>query len=63
MVLTNDQLHEFRRNIDVCILVASNSMTCKEGESCEYNREMEIATIKLQEAKMWVGKCRDKSRG
>ena len=48
-----DQLHDFRKQIDACIGRAAYL----KGLSEKSVREMSLAYTKLQEAKMWVGKC------
>lgn len=53
--MDNTQLHEFRKKIDAVIVVAQKEV--EPGAQPPYRREMEIALVKLQEAKMWVGKC------
>ena len=51
------QLHEFRKEIDALIQKANKGRQgYKPGENV-YVREMSLAHTKLQEAKMWVGKC------
>ncbi len=48
-------LHDFRKQIDGCIAIAEGNV---RGEPVsKYIREMSLARTKLQEAKMWVGKC------
>ena len=49
-----ENLHDFRKQIDMCISRAEHDM---EETQQPYDREMAIARTKLQEAKMWVGKC------
>jgi len=48
-----DFLHEFRKQIDAAIQVAEQDLTTKPT----YAREMALVRTKLQEAKMWAGKC------
>ena len=50
---TKEMLHEMRKSIDALIQWAGK---LKEEDS-GYGREIAIAYTKLQEAKMWVGKC------
>ena len=45
-------LHDFRKEIDALIQKSDGYM---KGHT--YFREMRIVMIKLQEAKMWTGKC------
>ena len=53
-------LHDFRKEIDACIKKAgelrgdNREITQDEGKM---QREITIAYTKLQEAKMWAGKC------
>jgi hypothetical protein len=49
--MTKEELHQFRKQIDACILKT------EKLDHFSYKREMGIVKIKLQEAKMWVGKC------
>lgn len=49
--ITSTELHQFRKEIDVLIKKARASKTL------DFSREMVLAHTKLQEAKMWVGKC------
>lgn len=46
-----DELHTFRKEIDALIQKA------KKVQDHRCGREMALAHTKLQEAKMWVGKC------
>jgi len=46
-------LHEFRKQIDACIKVAEGHQT----GGLPYGRELALVRTKLQEAKMWAGKC------
>lgn len=60
--MNKEELHRFRQIIDECIVIANidiHSDDWKEGYPV-YSREIEIAKMKLQEAKMWVGKCLEK---
>lgn len=58
-------LHEFRKKIDSCIKEAQNykapySVPTKisdEQELDKMQREISLVITKLQEAKMWAGKC------
>jgi hypothetical protein len=54
--MTNEQLHEFRKQIDACIVV-SESENLPGVDRMPYAREMALVRTKLQEAKMWAGKC------
>lgn len=53
-------LHDYRKQIDALIQLAENAMqninpaTPAHGF---YGREMALVRTKLQEAKMWAGKC------
>ena len=57
--MNREGLHDFREEIDVNIKKAERDL--KTGSDANgfpvYRRELEIAHQKLQEAKMWVGKC------
>ena len=53
ILMTNDQLHDFRKYIDMAI----NSAEADLNTGCSYTREMRLVRTKLQEAKMWAGKC------
>lgn len=63
--MTTEQLHKFRQDIDACIQTAEADMkapqigTGSQGTPAghRYIRELAITRTKLQEAKMWVGKC------
>ncbi len=49
------QLHQLRRDIDVCIKDAKlHAETIARGKA---GREVALAITKLQEAKMWAGKA------
>ena len=56
-----DALHSFRKEIDACIqtaekyIVKHNEETTRERSLMA--REMALVRTKLQEAKMWCGKC------
>ena len=59
---TKEFLHNFRKQIDACIQTAQNQLEIlyqhqEEISEDRYIREMSLAMTKLQEAKMWVGKC------
>ena len=49
--ITQKQLHTFRKHIDSLIELA------RDYNKISMSREMALAHTKLQEAKMWVGKC------
>lgn len=51
--MNQDQLHEFRKEIDALIQKAQ----FVRDTNPVYGREIEFAHTKLQEAKMWAGKC------
>jgi len=53
IIMTNEQLHQFRKYIDMAINSAEQDIT----PEIPYDREMRIVHTKLQEAKMWTGKC------
>ena len=55
--MNESELHEFRKRIDASIHIAENCLINSESEGLLYVRELAIARTKLQEAKMWVGKC------
>ncbi len=46
-------LHQFRMDIDACIKQSEGSLKTKP----RFAREMALVRTKLQEAKMWAGKC------
>ncbi len=48
--ITQAELHAFRKEIDALIQKAGRSIST-------IGRPMALAHTKLQEAKMWVGKC------
>ena len=48
-----DSLHEFRKEIDANIKRAEAML----ADQPKYGREMALVRTKLQEAKMWAGKC------
>jgi hypothetical protein len=48
-----DELHELRKSIDAIIQWSGHL----KGVHKEYAREMSLVYTKLQEAKMWTGKC------
>lgn len=48
------QIHEFRKSIDALI---QWSLELKNTKGKLYGREMSLVHTKLQEAKMWAGKC------
>lgn len=52
--MTNEEIHEFRKEIDALIVKAESDIT---PEKPPYIREMSLVRTKLQEAKMWAGKC------
>ena len=49
------ELHDFRKKIDACIQVAESFLGTPEKSV--FVREMSLVRTKLQEAKMWIGKC------
>ena len=46
-------LHSFRQQIDACIKISEQHNT----PGLPYGRELSLVRTKLQEAKMWCGKC------
>lgn len=54
---TESYLHRFRTEIDACIKEAEYDLNCGKIEKSKYGREMSLVRTKLQEAKMWCGKC------
>lgn len=54
--MTNEQIHEFRKEIDALIVKAEADLD-PENPKNVYAREMALVRTKLQEAKMWCGKC------
>lgn len=56
MISFNEEdLHEFRKQIDANIQTAGDLK--RISPSSEASRALAIAYTKLQEAKMWIGKC------
>lgn len=51
--MDNEHIHEFRKEIDSLIDKAETDLEQKTV----YVREMSLVRTKLQEAKMWAGKC------
>lgn len=49
-----------RKLIDACIQVAEEDLRSGESGRPDYKREMALARTKLQESKMWLGKCYEK---
>lgn len=49
-----ETLHEMRKSIDA-IIQWTNEL--RQNRESGYGREMSLAHTKLQEAKMWIGKC------
>ncbi len=47
------EIHQFRKEIDKCIQKAEFLLSVRPV----YGREMALVRTKLQEAKMWGGKC------
>ena len=48
-------LHDFRKEIDACIKRAAEIKQTQTGSPI--GREISLVYTKLQEAKMWAGKC------
>lgn len=66
--MTIEQLHQFRKQIDACIKVAENDLLSyvngvrvNSNPENIYGREMSLVRTKLQEAKMWAGKCLERA--
>lgn len=49
-----ETLHEMRKSIDA-LIKWSNEL--RQNRESGYGREMSLVHTKLQEAKMWTGKC------
>ena len=49
--ITQEEIHTFRKEIDALIQKA------KQSQDSRFGREMALVHTKLQEAKMWAGKC------
>ena len=49
-----ETLHQMRKSIDALIQWANE---LRQNKGSEYGREMSLVHTKLQEAKMWAGKC------
>ena len=49
-----DGLHDMRKSVDALIQWADK---LRKDSDIPYGREMSLVHTKLQEAKMWVGKC------
>ena len=55
-----EEIHQFRKEIDALIFKATKDMNeekIRERSRPGYSREMSLVRTKLQEAKMWAGKC------
>lgn len=50
---TEGILHNFRKDIDANIVFSERVLATKPS----FGREMALVRTKLQEAKMWAGKC------
>ena len=56
-MLFEDDIHEFRKEVDVCIKRSESYIQSNENiYHKKYIREMSLVRTKLQEAKMWLGK-------
>lgn len=55
--MTEKELHFYRAQIDACIKAAEEDLRTDESDRPNYKREMSLVRTKLQEAKMWAGKC------
>ena len=51
-----DRMHDFRKAIDALIQTSERELAHEEFNGAP-KREMALVRTKLQEAKMWVGKC------
>ncbi|HHD63499.1 MAG TPA: hypothetical protein ENK96_03845 [Desulfobulbaceae bacterium] len=51
---TKEVLHNFRKSIDALIQWANE---LRQDRESGFGREMSLTHTKLQEAKMWTGKC------
>ena len=49
-----DSLHEMRKSVDALIQWANE---LRKNRESGYGREMSLVHTKLQESKMWIGKC------
>ena len=49
-----DMLHSMRKSIDAIIQWSDE---LRQNRESSYGREMSLVHTKLQEAKMWAGKC------
>ena len=49
-----EMFHEMRKSIDALIQWTNE---LRQNKGSEYGREISLVHTKLQEAKMWVGKC------
>lgn len=49
-----DMLHSMRKSIDAIIQWSDE---LRKDRDSDYGREMSLVHTKLQEAKMWTGKC------
>jgi hypothetical protein len=54
--MTNEQIHEFRKEIDGLIVKSENDMGNPNKDRPVYSRELSLVKTKLQEAKMWAEK-------
>ncbi len=56
-----EKLHELRKQVDACIQAVDAAKYKPDAEclvgSEKCGRELSLAFTKLQEAKMWLGKC------
>ena len=51
------KIHDIRKKIDANIQYALDLKNDKREDYQKFSREMALAFTKLQEAKMWAGKC------
>ena len=55
--MNKEQIHDFRKQIDGCIKIAEEDLDLPIAPGTNYKREIALVRTKLQEAKMWAGKC------
>jgi len=56
--MNKEDLHKFRKEIDVCIKKAKKVLINQaKNPAGLYSGELSMVTTKLREAKMWVGEC------
>ena len=52
-----EKIHDLRKRIDAEIQNVANLKSDKRENYQKFGREMALVYTKLQEAKMWAGKC------